>query len=381
MPIRPKRQKKSCDLSELLCWVAHDDFDGPGMTAEETEVAIFGNTQNLEAIEIKQFKRAESEKAAHADILAALRDQELVGQGKFSDTNSSAIGPWTDHKWKSHQNYFTEIPPAFWSLNGVDWRDSSVKSRHGEYVDVHFRVADVLQIWPSDNTAEEIASAVPISASNPSEPSYSAFWKTLLVALSDHERTHGPGIYELDQIAKSAKLNFQRGWLRKAAYHFKDQGWINEAFTMGLGEDGGLGAELTGIGLETAETLASSLSSYSAPSKSPASKSTIPASDRIVSLDHNSNSYKEAVSSVNEVIDGLNKANDLGDLTVEEKEAITSSLTTSKLLLAQLKIRVSIVSELVVPPFKWVMKKFADQAIGKIAGIAVGKILALFGLS
>lgn len=90
------------------------------------------------------------------------------------------------------------------------------------------------------------------------------FRESLLIALAKKEEESGSDYYDLKEVADEAGIKYSEGWVSKAAYSFRDQGLINEAFTMGGGVDGNLQAILTAEGLETAQELMEQSASSSA---------------------------------------------------------------------------------------------------------------------
>lgn len=271
MPIRPPKAQKGCDLGGLLGWVAFDDFSGPAKTPQEAQLEVFGDTDDIETVEISHYQRANAEDAAKADILAALRDGDLFGEGKFSSQNSAAISSdWAKWAWRDHSASRTRIDPDFWTLRGIDWTDSSVKSNHGEFVDVIFKTEDVLRVWPPAKSPADSETAAP--------------------------------------------------------------------------------------------------------------KHVVPASDRTVRLDHNSKGYKEATEALDAVINELNRANDVGDLTSAEKEHVKSVLISGRELFDQTQVKVASVTLALLPVLDWLGRRLTEVTVGTLAGVAalaIGKLLGI----
>ena len=57
---------------------------------------------------------------------------------------------------------------------------------------------------------------------------FSRIQEDLLMSLVDQEKNIGPGIHDLKGTADQAELQYQPGWVRKAAYDFRDRGLIRE---------------------------------------------------------------------------------------------------------------------------------------------------------
>jgi len=86
---------------------------------------------------------------------------------------------------------------------------------------------------------------------------FSDFCNQLLMALAKNEELEGPGYYDPGDVAEKYSVSYRSGWLRKAATYYRDYGYVDAAFTIGGGEDGGLDVSLTALGLEKAEELES----------------------------------------------------------------------------------------------------------------------------
>lgn len=106
----------------------------------------------------------------------------------------------------------------------------------------------------------------------------------------------------------------------------------------------------------------------------------IPAADRTVALDHNSRGYADAVSAYDALIDQVRGDNAFGEQEPEEKEQLTKVLIAGRSLLNQTKVKVSTIEALVMPPLRYVARKWVDAAIGASAAVVVGLIAKLLGL-
>ncbi len=178
MPLRKSPPKTTCSLRELLNWVAHDDYDGPRMSGAEAEVAIFGDTSNLEQIEIDQFTRSQSEQAAMDDILSAVRGGEIFAEGFKSVTPSKRATDWKDAKYTDHDDTRIDIPETAWKMGVVDWDQSTLQTPSAEYIGIQLRRAEVEQVWILDESesssiaeAERFAEQFGISLFDPPPPS------------------------------------------------------------------------------------------------------------------------------------------------------------------------------------------------------------------
>lgn len=102
-----------------------------------------------------------------------------------------------------------------------------------------------------------------------------------------------------------------------------------------------------------------------------------PASDRVVTLDHNSAPYKEAIAKLDEATSAVQSANDIGAASQEEREAVVSELTSLRKLLENTRVRVQAILALAGPAFNWIAKTFTQEGLKRLASEALDAIKAL----
>jgi hypothetical protein len=93
----------------------------------------------------------------------------------------------------------------------------------------------------------------------------------------------------------------------------------------------------------------------------------IPASDRTVSLGHNSPEQTQALGKIDELIDAVKQANDLPG-TPEERGQLVAELSAGRRLLEASTVRLAALRETVRPALRWILEKAAGTIVGKIAG-------------
>ncbi len=106
----------------------------------------------------------------------------------------------------------------------------------------------------------------------------------------------------------------------------------------------------------------------------------VPASDRVVTLDHNSSDYKEAVSSLEKVIQEFRKDHHLDNELGHEKGALLKALEGGRELLDDTTINLRIGTALIVEPLKRIIEKYDQVLVGALAATALGLIAKLLGL-
>jgi hypothetical protein len=101
--------------------------------------------------------------------------------------------------------------------------------------------------------------------------------------------------------------------------------------------------------------------------------SDVPAADRIVALDHNSRGYTETVDSLGQVLDTVQRSNEIGAEEPDTRERVVAELDAGKRLLKATQVRAQAVWAVVYPALRWI----AGQAGGTILGVAITAAIAL----
>jgi hypothetical protein len=241
-------------LVETLSYVMYDRFDFSGFDVSDTEVYSAVAQQGEGALA----RHWRGERDAKREIFRALRDGELIGSGRFS--NTKAIGSaseldWRKYVWTNHTINLKEISSDFWSEDGIIWSQCAARNPGGEFADITFTASEVMAIWrPEDANA--------------------------------------------------------------------------------------------------------------------ATQADVPASDRIVSLNHNSAPYREAVESLDNAIEVVRSANDLGTASADQRDAVVAELSAVKRLIEASKVRVSQVLNLAAPAFEFIAKTFTQEGIKRAVATA-----------
>ena len=98
--------------------------------------------------------------------------------------------------------------------------------------------------------------------------------------------------------------------------------------------------------------------------------SSVPASDRVVALNHNSEPYKSAIESLDKTIEAIRTANDIGTATADEREAIVAEMSAIKRLLEATKVRAAQALSLAAPTFQFIAKTFTQEGLKRLAAAA-----------
>lgn len=106
----------------------------------------------------------------------------------------------------------------------------------------------------------------------------------------------------------------------------------------------------------------------------------IPASDRIVTLNHNQSDYQQAVEALDKVREEFRNDHHLDNELGPQKEAVLKVLEGGRKALEDKEISVENGQDWIVKPLKWIGEKFADGALKVLAAKALELIAKLLGL-
>lgn len=102
-----------------------------------------------------------------------------------------------------------------------------------------------------------------------------------------------------------------------------------------------------------------------------------PASDRVVTLDHNSAAYREAIDALERAERSVEQTNDYED--AEDKEQRIAELSAGRRLLKSTRVRIAAALTVLGSVLLFLMKAFANSIIGQAAATAWKALAALFG--
>jgi hypothetical protein len=105
----------------------------------------------------------------------------------------------------------------------------------------------------------------------------------------------------------------------------------------------------------------------------------IPASDRIVKLDHNNPKYIDLINALDDVQNALEAINDYDD--AEDKDQRLTEISAGKTLLQSVRVRAEATRIVLGNALRYLARKFVDTAVGKAAGIAIKALCAYFGFT
>jgi hypothetical protein len=218
--------------------------------------------------------------------------------------------------------------------------------------------------------------------------SFRDFKDQLLVAIAIEAKAEPTSQLTPSDVAAARALSYRNGWLRQAVKSLENLGYIDARYYLGGGEDGGMMVQITGSGLEVAEELCnrSGIDLYQEVDelnqiKSPSTNFgvEIPASDRIVLLDHNSDPIKSIQEKVVEVFDAAKSSNSLSANNLNEAEQNIAELKAGHEIIKAHQAEIGLIQRLIVKPLKWLLSTVADTSLKELIKYLLGLIFKLFG--
>lgn len=103
----------------------------------------------------------------------------------------------------------------------------------------------------------------------------------------------------------------------------------------------------------------------------------LPASDRTVSLDHNSEAFEKTLAALADIARAVKDSNQIDP---EDKARVVAEISASEGLLRAPKTRVAAVMSVGGAALLWLSNSFANGIVGTLAGSAFEALKLLFGL-
>lgn len=104
----------------------------------------------------------------------------------------------------------------------------------------------------------------------------------------------------------------------------------------------------------------------------------IPASDRIVRLDHNSSDYIALTDGLRSMGEQIGRLNDYPDPAAKERHA--AELSAGQWLLKSTTVRVITIATVLIPVLRWIANAFGEGSIGYLAEELLKLLGSMFGL-
>jgi len=203
---------------------------------------------------------------------------------------------------------------------------------------------------------------------------YDEFVEDLFLALGRAASLVGADTFlDAKRAATLRKLEFPYNWLVEATKELEQEGWLHAEPMLNTVQ-----VRLTGRGWDHYQEL---LDEYDLREEEAAEPLVVPASDRIVRLDHNSAAYLEADARLTEAIAALRENNEYKASDPEDYEQRLAELEGGQRLLKAPRTRLGAVIEVLIRALQWLAVKLADTVAGKMIEKALTALAALLGFS
>jgi hypothetical protein len=106
----------------------------------------------------------------------------------------------------------------------------------------------------------------------------------------------------------------------------------------------------------------------------------VPASDRVVQLDHNSATYLEADAKLTEMVAAVRSNNEYAVTESEDYEQSLAELESGQRLLKEPRVRLDVITSVLITGLQKMVAKFGDALLGALATVALTAIAALLGI-
>ncbi len=107
----------------------------------------------------------------------------------------------------------------------------------------------------------------------------------------------------------------------------------------------------------------------------------VPAAERIVTVDHNSQSYKDAEFNLGSLERTVQTSNVLGADSPQEQDRVVAEISAARRLLNAARVRLEALWVVLVPSLKWISSKIADTSVQIVIGSIIAALAAMFGVA
>lgn len=107
----------------------------------------------------------------------------------------------------------------------------------------------------------------------------------------------------------------------------------------------------------------------------------VPASDRIVAIDHNQPAFRDVVHGLQAIEKIARASNDLASNDVDERDRVVAELQAAQRVIQENRVRVGVVQTLVVPTLLWLRANLPPAILGTLVTVVLAGLAAIFGIS
>jgi hypothetical protein len=217
---------------------------------------------------------------------------------------------------------------------------------------------------------------------SPSIP-FAEFRKTLLALIYEATRDNLHKYCDISDLVRDTGVPASPGWADRAVDHLEGSGFLKAMRPL----SGGPHVQLTGPGIDEAEALFENgwaqRDWQDAGGKGGEAGTTTgaPASNRVVTLDHNSTEYVDAVRTLNLVTEQVRSSNELAVGSPEEHGRGLAELEAGQRVLEAPRLRVAVAVTLIGGVLVWLLQQVAGTALEPAIKLALAALDKLLGTS
>lgn len=107
----------------------------------------------------------------------------------------------------------------------------------------------------------------------------------------------------------------------------------------------------------------------------------VPASDRVVSIDHNKPEYLEAIETLEKTVAEAGKSNEFGNLFAdpEDRVRVLSEINSGITLFRNTRVKIRAITDVLISNLRLIANKLPDAALGALASRALELIAKVLG--
>ena len=105
----------------------------------------------------------------------------------------------------------------------------------------------------------------------------------------------------------------------------------------------------------------------------------LPAADRVVSLNHNSDPYKEAVKALDEAVAAFKEDSSLGNEWGQEKGVLLRTIEAGRELLTELTVSVATIHTTIIEPLRIIRERYKDAVVAGLVTAGADQVISLIG--
>lgn len=106
----------------------------------------------------------------------------------------------------------------------------------------------------------------------------------------------------------------------------------------------------------------------------------VPASDRVISLNHNSRDLSQIFADIENLEEALRGHNARDQAEIDERDRLAAEVASARILMSQNQINISYVYTFVYSTLAFIVNKFTDSLISSLSQPLIEKFIAYFGL-